>query len=224
MNKTNLVLGILLAGLTVSVYLIVGNKDKEAQQYKLEAQRQQGLSEAYKKNYDDLKPQIESLRLSNNALLSTVRELQTKVDSIQTPPPPGPTPDDNKVKLDLENAGLKFDWSKVSTQLLPQDGGLIWKWQQEAANGPVLRQKISGYEELTGAQSKLLDGKEREIGLLNLGTQNLTLALDAQTKRAENLNQAVKACESARRDERIKWWLKVGGAAAAGYFVGRAIK
>lgn len=220
--KTTLAI-LLISIVSGAVYLeIRSNAEKDT--LKQEAKRQEGLALAYKAQYDGLVPQIKAIADANDRLEATISDLKKKVSAIPIPPPPGPAPDDPSVKSDLESAGLKFDWSTSSNALTHDSAKIIWTWHVEALNAPRLRLALSDYQSLVKEQDKLLEGKNAQIGLLNDGVKNLGAAYDAQAKRAEALDGAVKACESARRASTVKWYFKVGAGVVAGYLAGRAMK
>ncbi len=225
--KTKITLSVLVLSIVGFAVWYVNRQQTERDAFKIEAAKQEGVAVAYKRQYEDIIPQIAAISESNSRLESTIRDLKTKVSAIPIPPPPGPAPNEPIIKADLESAGLAFSWLQNVTDsntLTVTSGKLIWGWHQEAVAAPQLRLAVSGYRSIAEEQSKLLDGKDAQIGLLNEGTRTLGLAYDAQSKRGDALRDAVKACESARRASTVKWYFKVGAAAAVGYLAGRALK
>jgi hypothetical protein len=225
MDKTKLaLLAVLLVVVPVGVWWWTSHKAAGLQAAKQEAARWKGIADTRLEEANSWRSEVARIRASNDALASTIRELKIKVDKIPVPSPPGLAPDDKTIQTTLGVAGFTFDWGTDRNLVLARDARLLWKWQQESLNAPILREKVSGLQLVTDQQDKLLGGKDHEIHALNSEGSALREALDSRQREADAVRQALASSEKARRGEKVKGWLKVGAALGVGYLVGKEVK
>ena len=201
------VTGLLLYGVFSSYH----NGQKRAE-LELRAAESDGKASTYWLKYnDELK--------ANEALSRANAELEAKIASMKVTPKPPPVPnppDPSESQRDLAREGME-----KPEALTPKDTGTVWTWCYKAKQVPVLEQRSFDLESLLAKKDELLAGKDKELEATNLALNSSASAYLERTKQAEALEGALEAAKKEARAKEVKWWLKAGAVALAGYFAGK---
>ena len=201
--------GLLLYGVFSSYH----NAQKRAE-LELRAAESDGKASTYWLKYNGELKAKEALSRAN-------AELEAKIASMKvTPkPPPAPNPPDpSEAQMDLAKEGMERPEA-----LTPKDTGTVWTWCYKAKQVPVLEQRSFDLESVLVKKDELLAGKDKELEATNLALSNSASAYLERTKQAKALEGALEAAKKEARAKEVKWWLKAGAAALAGYFAGKSL-
>ena len=201
--------GLLLYGVFSSYH----NAQKRAE-LELRAAESDGKATTYWLKYNDELKAKEALSRAN-------AELEAKVASMKVthkPPPVPNPPDPSEAQKDLAREGME-----KSEALTPKDTGTVWTWCYKAKQVPILEQRSFDLESVLIKKDELLAGKDKELEATNLALNSSASAYLERTKQAKALEGALEAAKKEARAKEVKWWLKAGAAALAGYFAGKSL-
>ena len=201
--------GLLLYGVFSSYH----NAQKRAE-LELRAAESDGKASTYWLKYNDELKAKEALSRAN-------AELEAKIASMKVTPKPPPVPnppDPSEAQKDLAREGMERPEA-----LTPKDTGTVWTWCYKAKQVPVLEQRSFDLESLLVKKDELLSGKNKELEATSLALNNSASAYLERTKQAEALKGALDTAKKEARAKEVKWWLKAGVAALAGYFAGKKL-
>ena len=160
--------------------------------------------------------------LKNQALMLQVASLKEQLKPI--PPKPGPAPEvGSKLAADLKMFGLKqevriFNADEYN-QLHFGDAQLIWTWASEAKRVPSLEDGIVQRDAVIEKQSQLVKGLEAQNVETNLALDSTKKAFAEKQAQVETVESILNETRKKQRATEVKWWLKVGFAAVAGYCI-----
>ena len=165
--------------------------------------------------------------LKNQALMLQVEALKNQIKPI--PPKPGPAPEvDSKLAADLKVFGLKQDVqifrADEYNQLHFGDAQLIWTWASEAKRVPILEDGIAQRDAVIEKQSQLVKGLEVQNVETNLALDSTKKAFAEKQAQVETVESILNETKKKQRATEVRWWLKAGGAAVAGYFIGKNLR
>lgn len=165
--------------------------------------------------------------LKNQALMLQVEALKNQIKPIL--PKPGPAPEvDSKLASDLKMFGLKKDVQIFNAdeynQLHFGDAQLIWSWASEAKRVPSLEDGIAQRDAVIEKQSQLVKGLEVQNVETNLALDSTKKAFAEKQAQVETVESILNETKKKQRATEVRWWLKAGGAAAAGYFIGKNLR
>ena len=203
----SVVVSLLLYGVFSSYH----NAQKRAE-LELRAAESDGKASTYWLKYNDALKAKEALSRAN-------AELEAKIASMKVTPKPPPVPnppDPSEAQKDLAREGME-----KPEALTPKDTGTVWTWCYKAKQVPILEQRSFDLESILVKKDELLAGKDKELEATNLALNNSASAYLERTKQAEALKGALDAAKKEARAKEVKWWLKAGAAALAGYFAGK---
>lgn len=153
-------------------------------------------------------------------------ELQESKDRLAKIPKPvvKPVPNgDDQVKADLLGHGFQFQFDTFNTLTVEASRSVLEAFNHVPAY-TLAQKRIDGLEGTLEAsngviekQGELLVQKDKTIGLQEK-------RIELSEKRGDVLDQAIKDIRKQQKASEVKWWLKVGGAVATGYLVGRATR
>ena len=165
--------------------------------------------------------------LKNQALMLQVASLKEQLKPI--PPKPGPAPEvDSRLASDLKMFGLKKEVQIFNAdeynQLHFGDAQLIWTWASEAKRVPSLEDGIVKRDAVIEKQSQLVKGLEVQNVETNLALDSTKKAFAEKQAQVETVESILNETKKKQRATEVRWWLKVGGAAVTGYFLGKNIR
>ena len=165
--------------------------------------------------------------LKNQALMLQVEALKNQIKPI--PPKPGPAPEvDSKLAADLKMFGLKQEVqifrADEYNQLHFGDAQLIWTWASEAKRVPSLEDGIVQRDAVIEKQSQLVKGLEVQNVETNLALDSTKKAFAEKQAQVETVESILNETKKKQRATEVRWWLKAGGAAVAGYFIGKNLR
>lgn len=160
--------------------------------------------------------------LKNQALMLQVASLKEQLKPI--PPKPGPAPEvDSKLAADLKMFGLKKEVKLFNAdeynQLHFGDAQLIWTWASEAKRVPALEDGIVSRDAVIEKQSQLVKGLEVQNVETNLALDSTKKAFAEKQAQVETVESILNETKKKQRATEVRWWLKVGFAAVAGYCI-----
>lgn len=160
--------------------------------------------------------------IKNQALMLQVEALKNQIKPI--PPKPGPAPvEDEKLRTDLKMFGLKREVQLFNAdeynQLHFGDAQLIWTWASEAQRVPGLEDEIVKRDAVIEKQSQLVKGLEAQNVETNLALDSTKKAFAEKQAQVETVESILNETKKKQRATEVRWWLKVGFAAVAGYCI-----
>ena len=213
-NRIVIALGAAITGLLLyGVFSSYHNAKKRAE-LELRAAESDGKASTYWLKYNDELRAKETLSRAN-------AELEAKIASMKVTPKPPPVPnppDPSEAQKDLAGEGME-----KPEALTPKDTGTVWNWCYKAKQVPILEQRSFDLESILVKKDELLAGKDKELEATNLALSNSASAYLERTKQAKALEGALDAAKKEARAKEVKWLLKAGAAALAGYFAGKKI-
>lgn len=159
---------------------------------------------------------------------ATKKELeQTKKKPV--PPKPEPAPSDHQaLAADLKLFGLRQEVKIFNAdeynQLHFGDAQIVWEWASQAKRVPELEGVIQNRDQIIEKQSQVvfnLEGAYAEQSQALESSKKGFAEKEAETEAVRNL---LSETRKKQRAETVKWWLKAGGAALAGYVVGKQLR
>ena len=164
--------------------------------------------------------------LKNQALMLQVASLKEQLEPI--PPKPGPVPVDGELVANLKMFGLKKEVKLFNAdeynQLHFGDAQLIWTWASEAKRVPALEDGIVSRDAVIEKQSQLVSGLEAQNVETNLALDSTKKAFAEKQAQVETVQSILNETKKKQRATEVRWWLKAGGAAVAGYFIGKNLR
>ena len=164
--------------------------------------------------------------LKNQALARQVASLKEQLKPI--PPKPGPVPVDGELVANLKMFGLKKEVKLFNAdeynQLHFGDAQLIWTWASEAKRVPSLEDGIVHRDAVIEKQSQLVKGLEVQNVETNLALDSTKKAFAEKQAQVETVESILNETNKKQRATEVRWWLKAGGAAVAGYFIGKNLR
>ena len=211
-NRTVIALVAAVTGLLLyGVFSSYRNAQKRAE-LELRAAESDGKASTYWLKYNDELKAKEALSMAN-------ADLEAKIASMKVTPKPPPVPnppEPSEAQKDLAREGME-----KPEALTPKDTGTVWTWCYKAKQVPILEQRSFDLESVLIKKDELLAGKDKELEATNLALNSSASAYLERTKQAKALEGALEAAKKEARAKEVKWWLKAGAAALAGYFAGK---
>lgn len=198
------------------------SKDKRIDELEGKAKEYETRAEMWIQNARTKEELAYQYHLKNQALALQVASLKEQIKPI--PPKPGPAPvDDSKLAADLKMFGLKKEVQLFNAdeynQLHFGDAQLIWTWASEAMRVPSLEDGIVKRDAVIEKQSQLVKGLEVQNVETNLALDSTKKAFAEKQAKVETVESILNETKKKQRATEVRWWLKVGFAAVAGYYI-----
>ena len=201
-------------------------KDKRIDELEGKAKAQETRAEMWIQNARTKEELAYQYQLQNQALALQVASLKEQLKPI--PPKPGPVPVDGELVANLKMFGLKQEVKLFNAdeynQLHFGDAQLIWTWASEAKRVPALEDGIVKRNAVIEKQSQLVSGLEAQNVETNLALDSTKKAFAEKQAHVETVQSILNETKKKQRATEVRWWLKAGGAAVAGYFLGKNIR
>ena len=201
-------------------------KDKRIDELEGKAKAQETRAEMWIQNARTKEELAYQYQLQNQALAIQVTNLKEQLKPI--PPKPGPVPVDGELVANLKMFGLKQEVKLFNAdeynQLHFGDAQLIWTWASEAKRVPDLEDGIVHRDAVIEKQSQLVKGLEVQNVETNLALDSTKKAFAEKQAQVETVESILNETKKKQRASEVRWWLKAGGAAVAGYFLGKNIR
>ena len=201
-------------------------KDKRIDELEGKAKAHETRAEMWIQNARTKEELAYQYQLQNQALALQVASLKEQLKPI--PPKPGPVPVDGELVANLKMFGLKKEVKLFNAdeynQLHFGDAQLIWTWASEAKRVPSLEDGIVHRDAVIEKQSQLVKGLEVQNVETNLALDSTKKAFAEKQAQVETVESILNETKKKQRATEVRWWLKAGGAAAAGYFLGKNIR
>ena len=201
-------------------------KDKRIDELEGKAKAQETRAEMWIQNAKAKEELAYQYQLQNQALALQVASLKEQLKPI--PPKPGPVPVDGELVANLKMFGLKKEVKLFNADEYNQihfgDAQLIWTWASEAKRVPALEDGIVHRDAVIEKQSQLVKGLEVQNVETNLALDSTKKAFAEKQAQVETVESILNETKKKRRATEVRWWLKAGGAAVAGYFLGKNIR
>ena len=201
-------------------------KDKRIDELEGKAKAKETLAEMWIQNARTKEELAYQYQLQNQALALQVASLKEQLKPI--PPKPGPVPVDGELVANLKMFGLKKEVKLFNAdeynQLHFGDAQLIWTWASEAKRVPSLEDGIVKRDAVIEKQSQLVKGLEEQNVETNLALDSTKKAFAEKQAQVETVESILNETKKKQRATEVRWWLKAGGAAVAGYFLGKNIR
>ena len=203
------------------------SKDKRIDELEGKAKEYETRAEMFVKMSMKHEENAYQYALKNQSLMLQVDALKAQIKPI--PPKPGPAPiEDEKMRTDLKMFGLKKEVKLFNAdeynQLHFGDAQLIWTWASEAKRVPGLEDGIVQRDAVIEKQSQLVKGLEVQNVETNLALDSTKKAFAEKQAQVETVESILNETKKKQRATEVRWWLKAGGAAVAGYFLGKNIR
>ena len=203
------------------------SKDKRIDELEGKAKEYETRAEMFVKMSMKHEENAYQYALKNQSLMLQVDALKAQIKPI--PPKPGPAPiEDEKMRTDLKMFGLKQEVKLFNAdeynQLHFGDAQLIWTWASEAKRVPGLEDGIVQRDAVIEKQSQLVKGLEVQNVETNLALDSTKKAFAEKQAQVETVESILNETKKKQRATEVRWWLKAGGAAVAGYFLGKNIR
>ena len=196
-------------------------KDKRIDELEGKARAQETRAEMWIQNARTKEELAYQYHLQNQALALQVASLKEQLKPI--PPKPGPVPVDGELVANLKMFGLKKEVKLFNAdeynQLHFGDAQLIWTWASEAQRVPSLEDGIVKRDAVIEKQSQLVKGLEVQNVETNLALDSTKKAFAEKQAQVETVQSILNETKKKQRATEVKWWLKVGFAAVAGYCI-----
>ena len=201
-------------------------KDKRIDELEGKAKAHETRAEMWIQNARTKEELAYQYQLQNQALALQVASLKEQLKPI--PPKPGPVPVDGELVANLKMFGLKKEVKLFNAdeynQLHFGDAQLIWTWASEAKRVPSLEDGIVHRDAVIEKQSQLVKGLEVQNVETNLALDSTKKAFAEKQAQVETVESILDETRKKQRATEVRWWLKAGGAAVAGYFLGKNIR
>ena len=201
-------------------------KDKRIDELEGKAKAQETRAEMWIQNARTKEELAYQYQLQNQALAIQVASLKEQLKPI--PPKPGPAPVDGELVANLKMFGLKQEVKLFNAdeynQLHFGDAQLIWTWASEAKRVPALEDGIVSRDAVIEKQSQLVKGLEVQNVETNLALDSTKKAFAEKQAQVETVQSILNETKKKQRATEVRWWLKAGGAAVAGYFIGKNLR
>ena len=201
-------------------------KDKRIDELEGKAKAQETRAEMWIQDAKTKEELAYQYQLQNQALALQVASLKEQLKPI--PPKPGPVPVDGELVANLKMFGLKKEVKLFNAdeynQLHFGDAQLIWTWASEAKRVPSLEDGIVHRDAVIEKQSQLVKGLEVQNVETNLALDSTKKAFAEKQAQVETVESILDETKKKQRATEVRWWLKAGGAAVAGYFLGKNIR
>ena len=201
-------------------------KDKRIDELEGKAKAQETRAEMWIQNARTKEELAYQYQRQNQALALQVASLKEQLKPI--PPKPGPVPVDGELVANLKMFGLKQEVKLFNAdeynQLHFGDAQLIWTWASEAKRVPALEDGIVHRNAVIEKQSQLVKGLEVQNVETNLALDSTKKAFAEKQAQVETVQSILNETKKKQRATEGRWWLKAGGAAVAGYFLGKNIR
>ena len=201
-------------------------KDKRIDELEGKAKAQETRAEMWIQNARTKEELAYQYQLQNQALALQVASLKEQLKPI--PPKPGPVPVDGELVANLKMFGLKKEVKLFNAdeynQLHFGDAQLIWTWASEAQRVPALEDGIVRRDAVIEKQSQLVKGLEAQNVETNLALDSTKKAFAEKQAQVETVESILNETKKKQRATEVRWWLKAGGAAVAGYFIGKNLR
>ena len=198
-------------------------KDKRIDELEGKAKAQETRAEMWIQDARTKEELAYQYQLQNQALALQVASLKEQLKPI--PPKPGPVPVDGELVANLKMFGLKKEVKLFNAdeynQLHFGDAQLIWTWASEAKRVPALEDGIVQRDAVIEKQSQLVKGLEVQNVETNLALDSTKKAFAEKQAQVETVESILNETKKKQRATEVRWWLKAGGAAVAGYFLGK---
>ena len=201
-------------------------KDKRIDELEGKAKAQETRAEMWIQNARTKEELAYQYQLQNQALAIQVASLKEQLKPI--PPKPGPVPVDGELVANLKMFGLKKEVKLFNADEYNQihfgDAQLIWTWASEAKRVPALEDGIVHRDAVIEKQSQLVKGLEAQNVETNLALDSTKKAFAEKQAQIETVESILSETKKKQRATEVRWWLKAGGAAVAGYFIGKNLR
>ena len=201
-------------------------KDKRIDELEGKAKAQETRAEMWIQNARTKEELAYQYHLKNQALALQIASLKEQLKPI--PPKPGPVPVDGELVANLKMFGLKQEVKLFNADEYNQihfgDAQLIWTWASEAKRVPALEDGIVHRDAVIEKQSQRVKGLEVQNVETNLALDSTKKAFAEKQSQVETVESILNETKKKQRATEVRWWLKAGGAAVAGYFIGKNLR
>lgn len=130
---------------------------------------------------------------------------------------------DDQVKAELQSYGFNFQFDQFNALTVEASRSVLEAFNHIPAY-TLAQKRIEALEDTLAASDVVVEYQCKWLLQKDETIETLEKRIQLGEKRGEVLDQAIKDMRKQQKASEVKWWLKVGGAVATGYLVGRATR